>query len=209
MDAVQDGLITDQHPFPAHARALFRRGQPRPRLVAADDVRPAQPLHNCRLGPLQRVFEPAATAEETTAQTQGSRSNARACCRARPGRGLPRASVPPLRYSRDAVGPDGTPRLRPHRRAADPPGSHPGAPVRPALPHLPAAGARRAARHDAAGLALYPSILAMLAYLHHHHAVGYERLSRLMAELFALRISEGAIVNALRRVRGTRRAENR
>ncbi|CAO3460846.1 FIG01012107: hypothetical protein [Azospirillum argentinense] len=49
----------------------------------------------------------------------------------------------------------------------------------------------------------------MLAYLHHHHAVGYERLSRLMAELFALRISEGAIVNALRRVRGTRRAENR
>jgi transposase len=44
-----------------------------------------------------------------------------------------------------------------------------------------------------------PSIVAMLAYLHHHHAVGYDRLSRLMAELFALRISEGAIANALRR----------
>ena len=44
-----------------------------------------------------------------------------------------------------------------------------------------------------------PSIGAMLAYLHHHHAVGYDRLSRLMAELFGLRISEGAIANALRR----------
>jgi transposase len=44
-----------------------------------------------------------------------------------------------------------------------------------------------------------PSIVAMLAYLHHHHAVGYDRLVRLMAELFGLRISEGAIANALRR----------
>ena len=44
-----------------------------------------------------------------------------------------------------------------------------------------------------------PSILAMLAYLHHHHAVGYERLERLMTELFALHISEGAIANALHR----------
>lgn len=53
-----------------------------------------------------------------------------------------------------------------------------------------------------------PSIVAMLAYLHHHHAVGYDRLSRLMAELFALRISEGAIANALRRAnRPLERAE--
>ena len=44
-----------------------------------------------------------------------------------------------------------------------------------------------------------PSVVTMLAYLHHHHAVGYERLSGLMAELFGLRISEGAIANALRR----------
>lgn len=44
-----------------------------------------------------------------------------------------------------------------------------------------------------------PSIVAMLAYLHHQHAVGYDRLARLMAELFGLRISEGAIANALRR----------
>lgn len=44
-----------------------------------------------------------------------------------------------------------------------------------------------------------PSIGAMLAYLHHHHAAGYDRLSRLMAERFGLRISEGAIANALRR----------
>jgi transposase len=44
-----------------------------------------------------------------------------------------------------------------------------------------------------------PAVVAMLAYLHHHHAVGYDRLARLMAELFGLRISEGAIANALRR----------
>jgi transposase len=44
-----------------------------------------------------------------------------------------------------------------------------------------------------------PSIVALLAYLHHHHAVGYDRLSALLAELFGLRISEGAIANALRR----------
>lgn len=44
-----------------------------------------------------------------------------------------------------------------------------------------------------------PSIIAMLAYLHHHHAVGYERLARLRGELFGLAISEGAIANALRR----------
>ena len=44
-----------------------------------------------------------------------------------------------------------------------------------------------------------PSVGTMLAYLHHHHAVGYGRRSRLMAELFGLRISEGAIANALRR----------
>jgi transposase len=44
-----------------------------------------------------------------------------------------------------------------------------------------------------------PSVVAMLAYLHHHHAVGYDRLSGLMAELFGLSISEGAIANALRR----------
>ncbi len=34
-----------------------------------------------------------------------------------------------------------------------------------------------------------PSVVALLAYLHHHHAVGYERLSALMAELVGLRIS--------------------
>jgi transposase len=43
------------------------------------------------------------------------------------------------------------------------------------------------------------SIQAMLAYLHHHHAIAYDRLKRLMSELFGLDISEGAIANALRR----------
>jgi transposase len=47
-----------------------------------------------------------------------------------------------------------------------------------------------------------PTITALLAYLHHHHAVAYDRLSRLMGELFGLSISEGAIANALRRAEG-------
>ncbi|MEO1192927.1 MAG: IS66 family transposase [Pseudomonadota bacterium] len=44
-----------------------------------------------------------------------------------------------------------------------------------------------------------PSVVAMLAYLHHHHAVSYERLSGLMAELFGLQISQGAIAAGLNR----------
>jgi transposase len=45
------------------------------------------------------------------------------------------------------------------------------------------------------------SVVAMLAYLHHHHAIAYERLGALMAELFGLSISEGAIASTLRRAR--------
>lgn len=44
------------------------------------------------------------------------------------------------------------------------------------------------------------TILSMVAYLHHHHAIAYERLARLMGELFGLSISEGAIANALKRL---------
>jgi transposase len=50
-----------------------------------------------------------------------------------------------------------------------------------------------------AGSPFGASITSMLAYLHHHHAVAYDRLARLMAELFGLTISEGAIANALHR----------
>src|SRR5690349_21239345 len=38
-----------------------------------------------------------------------------------------------------------------------------------------------------------PGIRALLAYLHHSHHVGFERLSRMLKELFGLSISEGAI----------------
>jgi transposase len=44
------------------------------------------------------------------------------------------------------------------------------------------------------------NIHALLLYLHHSHHVGFERLSRLMAELFGVSISEGAISNAFARV---------
>ncbi|CAH2602194.1 transposase [Rhodovastum atsumiense] len=47
-----------------------------------------------------------------------------------------------------------------------------------------------------------PGIHALLAYLHHSHHVGFERLSRMCKELFGLSISEGAIANAFRRMAG-------
>lgn len=50
------------------------------------------------------------------------------------------------------------------------------------------------------------SIRALLLYLHHSHHVGFERLSRMMAELFGLTISEGAIAGAFRRA-GTAMSE--
>src|SRR5512147_211660 len=43
------------------------------------------------------------------------------------------------------------------------------------------------------------SIHALLLYLHRSHHVGFERLSRMMQELFGLAVLEGAIANALRR----------
>ncbi len=46
------------------------------------------------------------------------------------------------------------------------------------------------------------SIAAWVVYLHYAHAIGLERLSALMAEMFALVISEGAISNMLARARG-------
>ena len=45
------------------------------------------------------------------------------------------------------------------------------------------------------------SIAALVVYLHYAHAIGLERLSRLMDELFSLSISEGAISNLLARAR--------
>lgn len=45
-----------------------------------------------------------------------------------------------------------------------------------------------------------PNIHALLLYLHHSHHIGFERLGRIMNELFGLRISQGAIANAFRRL---------
>ena len=52
----------------------------------------------------------------------------------------------------------------------------------------------------APGTPFGPNIHALLLYLHHSHHVGFERLSRIMGELFGLKISEGAIANAFRRL---------
>ncbi len=45
-----------------------------------------------------------------------------------------------------------------------------------------------------------PQIEAVLGYFHERHHVGYERLAEICRDLFGLRISEGAIDNALRRL---------
>jgi len=47
-----------------------------------------------------------------------------------------------------------------------------------------------------------PRIQTFLMYLHHSHHVGFERLSRLMLEMFGLSISEGAIANSFERQTG-------
>lgn len=52
-----------------------------------------------------------------------------------------------------------------------------------------------------------PNIHALLAYLHHSHHVGFERLARLANEMFGLTISEGAVANALRRLETPLEAE--
>jgi len=52
----------------------------------------------------------------------------------------------------------------------------------------------------APGTPFGPGIRSLLAYLHHSHHVGFERLARLLHEVFGLRISEGAIANAFRRM---------
>lgn len=52
-----------------------------------------------------------------------------------------------------------------------------------------------------------PNIHALLAYLHHSHHVSFERLARLATELFGLKISEGAIANALHRLETTLEAQ--
>jgi len=44
-----------------------------------------------------------------------------------------------------------------------------------------------------------PRLQGLLAYLHHHQHVGYARLRQLLADLFGLTISEGAIAAALAR----------
>ena len=45
------------------------------------------------------------------------------------------------------------------------------------------------------------SVEAMVVYLHYAHAIGLERLRAVMAELFSLSVSEGALCNILARAR--------
>ncbi len=82
--------------------------------------------------------------------------------------------------------------LRAHRVAPDQAGRDAGASVRRPLRLL-----RRAGECSPFG----QSIAAFVVYLHYAHAIGMERLSTLMDEIFSLSISEGAISNILARAR--------
>ena len=52
----------------------------------------------------------------------------------------------------------------------------------------------------APGTPFGPGIRLLLTYLHHSHHVGFERLSRLAAEMFGLTISQDAIATMFRRL---------
>jgi len=52
----------------------------------------------------------------------------------------------------------------------------------------------------APGTPFGPGIRSLLMYLHHSHHVAFERLSRMLRELFGLTISEGAIAGAFQRM---------
>jgi transposase len=51
-----------------------------------------------------------------------------------------------------------------------------------------------------AGTPFGPGIRSLLMYLHHSHHVSFERLSRMLRELFGLTISEGAIAKTFQRM---------
>src|SRR6201992_882788 len=86
-------------------------------------------------------------------------------------------------------------RLGPHRAAADWSDHRPYQPPSRCLPLLPQACGRPGA---AAGLGLgtppfAPGVSALILHLHIPQAVSFERQARLMAEVFGLTITEGAI----------------
>ena len=108
-----------------------------------------------------------------------------------------------------ALGPDrpaGHSRLRPHRSAVDAPDGDAHPPPSWHLPVLPQAGCRRPVTAPASagfdpGSPFGAGIIALVLHLHVTQAVGFERLSRLMHEVFGLTISEGPLANMLARAR--------
>ena len=92
--------------------------------------------------------------------------------------------------------------LRAHRVAPDQAGRDAGASVRRPLRLLRRAGeVQKPQPRLEPGSPFGQSIAAFVVYLHYAHAIGMERLSTLMDEIFSLSISEGAISNILARTR--------
>ncbi len=90
-------------------------------------------------------------------------------------------------------------RLRPYRVAGDLAGRHPHSPASRHLPALPSRVQCVATCRHAAGLAFGPDLTALIVHLHVTQAIGFERLSQLLDEVFGIRISEGAIANLIAR----------
>lgn len=84
-------------------------------------------------------------------------------------------------------------------------------PVRPVVTLVELMGGRCRCGHRfraeapggmAPGSPFGPGIRTLLMYLHHSHHISFERLSRIMGELFGLKISEGAVSNLFQRFTG-------
>lgn len=118
-------------------------------------------------------------------QGQGARRSAPlAASQPDPLRGGPGGALPALLRRRDGCGAGGGADLRPHRDPRDRPGRDAGGAARRRLPLL-----RRALQG--------PNLRAFVLYLRFGQVIPFERLARLLRDLFGLEISEGALANLL------------
>ncbi len=90
-------------------------------------------------------------------------------------------------------------RLRADRTAGDQADRHPGPPSRRHLPHRGEAFTAQPPTGLEPGSPFSPSIEALATYLHHCQGIGFERLSALFRDIFALAVSEGALANLSKR----------
>jgi transposase len=104
---------------------------------------------------------------------------------------------------------DPVPRLRPHRASPDQAGRHAGDAASRALPLCGQPFRAEAPADMPPGSPFGLNLRALVIYLRFVHAISFERLARLMSDLFGLAISEGALVAMLARQPAGLRPANR